>query len=225
MKRAGKQPEKGQRSLDAFIFKKPSNTAPPSAGEHAAAGSDPAPPPAKRQQAEPGPSQSQQADATAPAKRQRLEPGTQTQPDAAARLSLPPLEPAAIPARDVTRHDRFQRKLVTGSAGQAAPGAGRPRTQAAVEEEAAEGGGSQKLSPLEEQVLALKEKHPGVLLAIEVGYKFKFYGEDAEVAAAVLRQGCWPERSFLSTWVPAARLHIHVRRLVEAGHKVGREGI
>lgn len=39
----------------------------------------------------------------------------------------------------------------------------------------------QAYSPLELQVLELKRKHPGVLLAIEVGYKFRFFGEDAKV--------------------------------------------
>lgn len=39
----------------------------------------------------------------------------------------------------------------------------------------------QAYSPLELQVLELKRKHPGVLLAIEVGYKFRFFGDDAKV--------------------------------------------
>ena len=36
-------------------------------------------------------------------------------------------------------------------------------------------------TPLEIQVVELKEKYPGVLLVIEVGYKYKFFGEDAKV--------------------------------------------
>lgn len=31
------------------------------------------------------------------------------------------------------------------------------------------------------QVLKLKEDNPGTLLMIEVGYKYKFFGDDAEV--------------------------------------------
>lgn len=41
---------------------------------------------------------------------------------------------------------------------------------------------SAKYTPLEKQVLEFKMKHPGVLLLIEVGYKFRFFGEDAEVS-------------------------------------------
>lgn len=36
-------------------------------------------------------------------------------------------------------------------------------------------------TPLELQVVELKEKHPDVLLVVEVGYKYKFFGEDAKV--------------------------------------------
>ena len=34
------------------------------------------------------------------------------------------------------------------------------------------------------KVRRLKEKHPGVLLMIEVGYKYKFFGEDAQVSSS-----------------------------------------
>jgi DNA mismatch repair protein MSH3 len=37
-------------------------------------------------------------------------------------------------------------------------------------------------TPLEKQVVELKARHPGILLLIEVGYKFRFFGEDAKVA-------------------------------------------
>jgi DNA mismatch repair protein MSH3 len=36
-------------------------------------------------------------------------------------------------------------------------------------------------TPLEKQVVELKARHPGILLLIEVGYKFRFFGEDAKV--------------------------------------------
>ena len=38
-------------------------------------------------------------------------------------------------------------------------------------------------TPLEEQVRELKRKYPGVLLIVEVGYKFRFFGDDARVAS------------------------------------------
>ena len=40
------------------------------------------------------------------------------------------------------------------------------------------------------QVVELKRAHPGVLLCVEVGYKFKFYGADAEAGASCQRQWC-----------------------------------
>lgn len=42
----------------------------------------------------------------------------------------------------------------------------------------------QKFTPLETQVVELKAKYPGCLLLIEVGYKFRFFGEDAKVLKA-----------------------------------------
>ena len=65
--------------------------------------------------------------------------------------------------------------------------------------------------------------HPGVLLLIEVGYKFHFYGEDAEIASKVLNIFAYhpKDRLYLTASVPVPRLHIYVRRLVDAGHKVG----
>lgn len=49
-----------------------------------------------------------------------------------------------------------------------------------------------KLTPLEIQVLDIKRKHMDTLLIIEVGYKFKFFGEDARTAAKELSIVCIP---------------------------------
>jgi DNA mismatch repair protein MSH3 len=78
-----------------------------------------------------------------------------------------------------------------------------------------------KMTPLEEQVSRHKAEHPGVLLLIEVGYKFHFYGEDARVAAKTLNIFAYQSRNYLTASVPVPRLHVYVRRLVDAGHKVG----
>ncbi len=43
-----------------------------------------------------------------------------------------------------------------------------------------------KWTPLELQVQALKEQHPDLFLFVEVGYKYRFFGRDAEVAARLL---------------------------------------
>ncbi|KAK3647071.1 Mismatch repair protein msh3 [Elasticomyces elasticus] len=91
-----------------------------------------------------------------------------------------------------------------------------------------------KLTPLEKQVLDIKHKHPDTLLVVEVGYKFRFFGEDARIAAKELSIVCIPGKfrfdehpteahidRFASASVPVHRLNVHVKRLVSAGHKVG----
>lgn len=54
-----------------------------------------------------------------------------------------------------------------------------------------------------------------------VGYKFTFFGRDAEVAASILRTYAYQSHSFLTTAVPVPALAKSVRRLVAAGHRVG----
>ncbi|KAI8084735.1 putative DNA mismatch repair protein Msh3 [Halteromyces radiatus] len=78
-----------------------------------------------------------------------------------------------------------------------------------------------KYTPLEQQVVDLKQKHPDVLLAIEVGYKFRFFGEDAKIASKVLHIAHFIDRNFYVASIPVHRLSVHVRRLVHAGYKVG----
>jgi hypothetical protein len=43
-----------------------------------------------------------------------------------------------------------------------------------------------KLTPFEDQVVEIKKKHPDKVLLVECGYKYKFLGRDAEIAAKVL---------------------------------------
>nr|POE63348.1 dna mismatch repair protein msh3 [Quercus suber] len=94
--------------------------------------------------------------------------------------------------------------------------------------------GKDKLTPMERQVLAIKQKHMDTLLVVEVGYKFRFFGEDARTAAKELSIVCIPGKfrfdehpseahldRFASASIPVHRLHVHVKRLVSAGHKVG----
>lgn len=78
-----------------------------------------------------------------------------------------------------------------------------------------------KYTPLEEQVVELKVKYPDVLLMVEVGYRYRFFGEDAENAARVLGIYAHMDHNFLTASIPTFRLNIHVRRLVNAGYKVG----
>ncbi|KAL5336063.1 muts domain V-domain-containing protein [Aspergillus crustosus] len=94
--------------------------------------------------------------------------------------------------------------------------------------------GGSKLTPMEKQVIEIKGKHMDTVLLVEVGYKFRFFGEDARVAAKELSIVCIPGKfrydehpseahldRFASASIPVQRLHVHVKRLVTAGHKVG----
>uniref|UniRef100_A0A3B3ZH75 DNA mismatch repair protein MSH3 n=1 Tax=Periophthalmus magnuspinnatus TaxID=409849 RepID=A0A3B3ZH75_9GOBI len=76
-------------------------------------------------------------------------------------------------------------------------------------------------TPLEQQVIDLKQHHQDVLLAIECGYKYRFFGEDAEIAAKILSISCYSDHNFMTCCIPTHRLFVHVRRLVAHGHKVG----
>ncbi|KAI0430226.1 muts domain V-domain-containing protein [Xylaria sp. FL1042] len=91
-----------------------------------------------------------------------------------------------------------------------------------------------KLTPMEIQFLDIKRKHMDTLLIVEVGYKFKFFGEDARIAAKELSIVCIPGKfrydehpseahldRFASASIPVHRLPVHAKRLVAAGHKVG----
>jgi hypothetical protein len=78
-------------------------------------------------------------------------------------------------------------------------------------------------TPLERQIVALKRAHADAVVLVEVGYRYRFFGPDAEVAAALLDVVCHAERDrrFLTASVPTYRLAVHLRRLVAAGFKVG----
>ena len=78
-----------------------------------------------------------------------------------------------------------------------------------------------KLTPLQTQYMKLREQYPGVLLIIEVGYKFRFFEEDAKVASKVLGIAHFLDHELYTASIPVHRLDVHVKRLVYAGHKVG----
>lgn len=52
--------------------------------------------------------------------------------------------------------------------------------------------GGSKLTPMEKQVIEIKRKHLDTVLVVEVGYKFRFFGEDARTAAKELGIVCIP---------------------------------
>ncbi|XP_030647649.1 DNA mismatch repair protein Msh3 [Chanos chanos] len=76
-------------------------------------------------------------------------------------------------------------------------------------------------TPLEQQYMEIKEKHKDTLLCVECGYKYRFFGEDAEIAAKELKIFCHMDHNFMTASIPTHRLFVHVRRLVSQGYKVG----
>ncbi|KAF1914937.1 DNA mismatch repair protein MSH3 [Ampelomyces quisqualis] len=91
-----------------------------------------------------------------------------------------------------------------------------------------------KLTPMELQYLDIKRKHLDTVIVMEVGYKFKFFGEDARTASKQLGIVCIPGKfrydehpseahydRFASASFPVHRLQVHVKRLVQANYKVG----
>ncbi|KAF9544712.1 Mismatch repair protein msh3 [Mortierella hygrophila] len=76
-------------------------------------------------------------------------------------------------------------------------------------------------TPLEQQYLDIKGQYPDALLCIEVGYKYRFFGKDAEIASRELSIAHFLDHNFYTASIPIHRLDVHVRRLVHAGHKVG----
>ncbi len=72
------------------------------------------------------------------------------------------------------------------------------------------------------QILDLKEKYPKLVLFVECGYRYRFFGRDAEIAADVLGITCHPDRMFMVASVPTFNgPGNYVRKLVERGHRVG----
>lgn len=87
-----------------------------------------------------------------------------------------------------------------------------------------------KLTPLEKQFIELKSQNTDKILPIQVGYKFKFFGEDAVVASQILNIMLLPGNlkldettydRFAYCSIPDNRLHIHLQRLLNHGLKVG----
>ena len=67
----------------------------------------------------------------------------------------------------------------------------------------------------------MKQQHKDAVLCVECGYKYRFFGEDAEIAARELNIYCHLDHNFMTASIPTHRLFVHVRRLVAKGYKVG----
>ncbi|XP_065892619.1 DNA mismatch repair protein Msh3-like isoform X2 [Dysidea avara] len=78
-----------------------------------------------------------------------------------------------------------------------------------------------KYTPLEEQFIRIKSQYPDAILFVECGYKYRFFGSDAEIAAKELDIFCHPDHNFMTASIPVHRLYVHIGRLVSEGYKVG----
>ncbi|KAK6155738.1 hypothetical protein DH2020_009986 [Rehmannia glutinosa] len=123
----------------------------------------------------------------------------------------PPTDNPNLPLPNPTLHQKFLDRLLEPSQDLLEPSRNSNCTQFQ----------KPRYTPLEQQVVELKDRYPDVLLMIEVGYKYRFFGKDAENAARVLGIYAHMDHNFLTASVPTFRLNVHVRRLVNAGYKVG----
>lgn len=78
-----------------------------------------------------------------------------------------------------------------------------------------------KYTPLEQQFVDIKSKHEDLILLVECGYKYRFFGSDADVASRVCRIYSHFDHNFNTASIPTVRLSHHVNKLVQAGYKVG----
>ena len=66
-----------------------------------------------------------------------------------------------------------------------------------------------KYTPLERQVVDIKRRYMDAVIAVEVGYKFVFFGADAQVASRVLNIAHFPKGAFMAqASIPTHRLYV-----------------
>ncbi|KAK0228364.1 muts domain V-domain-containing protein [Armillaria fumosa] len=95
------------------------------------------------------------------------------------------------------------------------------RTQSAPKVVEENGPCGQPYTPLEKQVLQLKKENAGTVLMIEVGYKYRFFGDDAKIASKELGMVSFNDRNFLVASIPSHRRDIHLKKLLSQGYRVG----
>nr|XP_019050346.1 DNA mismatch repair protein MSH3 [Kwoniella bestiolae CBS 10118]OCF29276.1 DNA mismatch repair protein MSH3 [Kwoniella bestiolae CBS 10118] len=131
-------------------------------------------------------------------------------------------EPDEVDLEDESRRRAAEgvgSKLAAKYASKVPDGAKSARGKGKKKEEVGPSG--QTYTPLEKQFMEVKERNRDVLLLMEVGYKYKFHGEDAKTAAKELGIVAFPSRNFYVASIPVHRLHIHVKKLISLGYKVG----
>ncbi|KAJ7098058.1 DNA mismatch repair protein MSH3 [Mycena belliarum] len=83
------------------------------------------------------------------------------------------------------------------------------------------GPSGERFTALEKQILRLKKENPDTVLMVEVGYRYKFFGEDAKIAAKELGMISFTDRNFLVASIPVPRRDIHLKKLLSQNYKVG----
>ena len=187
--KASNNPEKSQRSIASFFFKPKAGTTSQNGqpkqqqrvlGEKQPAQGPPLVAPGKRQRRSPHepPAQEKAVHLPRSTSSNLPSPAASSLPDqpfkaevasqASVRASNTPMQPTGtaptytmptqFPGRIEHRHQRFQQKLVVGAGNKAEQG--HARGMPAVTKP--------KYTPLELQIVELKDKHPGVLLIVEV---------------------------------------------------------
>ena len=78
-----------------------------------------------------------------------------------------------------------------------------------------------KYTPLEQQVVDVRKCLADCVLMVECGYRMRFFGSDATIAAKVLSIYAHKDHNFIVASVPTYRTVVHCKRLVAAGYKVG----
>uniref|UniRef100_A0A0A0L5V6 DNA mismatch repair protein n=1 Tax=Cucumis sativus TaxID=3659 RepID=A0A0A0L5V6_CUCSA len=138
-----------------------------------------------------------------------------TPPKSSKRPKLSPHTHNPLPSiPNPSLHQRFLDKLLEPTDDSFQPSNQNPRTSNGADPK-------YKYTPLEQQVVDLKKRYPDVLLMVEVGYRYRFFGQDAVIAARVLGIYAHLDHNFMTASIPTFRLNVHVRRLVSAGYKVG----
>lgn len=129
---------------------------------------------------------------------------------------------------DASEHDDLNETKAKAPAKAGAKSGAKPTSRGAKGTKSL--GSRAKLTPLEEQFKTLKAQNKDKVLAIQVGYKFKFFGNDAVVASHLLNIMLIPgnfaldERThdrYAYCSIPDNRLHVHLQRLLNHGLKVG----
>lgn len=179
--------QKGQQSITNFVVASPSK---PAASTASAAAEEEPHRPTKRQRTGSGncgvapideAGERFEDDSQQPVEQQEQQrEGEQQNVQAAPASTGAPRRPISTAAKSPADKAALQRRLL-GSAPSEAGGSAAAAAAAPIEPGPDGSGAQQKLTPLEQQIVALKRQHPGVMLIVEVGYKAKLFGEDAVV--------------------------------------------